>query len=108
VGRICAELVYGYNRHPSWENGEGCYHADELIALESVVPGITSVPTDVIDEDGGHPAKAGPCAKTAGLEPFQRLRTKLDGCMTGSGLAKDRAAEALTKVMIPAALDYPA
>ena len=35
-----------------------------------------------------------------------RLRTKLDGCLTGSQLAKDRAAEALTKVMIPAALDY--
>ncbi len=22
VGRICAELVYGYNRHPSWDNPE--------------------------------------------------------------------------------------
>jgi len=109
VGRICAGLVFGYNRHPSWEtDAEGCYHEDELIALESVIPGITSVPTDVIGEDGSHPAKAGPCAKAVGLEPFQRLRTKMDGCLTGSGLAKDRAAEALTKVMIPAALDYPA
>jgi hypothetical protein len=42
-----------------------------------------------------------------GLEPFTRLRTKLDGCLTGARLAKDRAAEALTKVMIPEALDYP-
>ena len=42
-----------------------------------------------------------------GLEPFQRLRRKLDGCLTGSQLARDRAAEALTKVMIPEALDYP-
>jgi len=101
--------VFGYNRHPSWENdGEGCYHEDELIALESVIPGITSVPTDVLGADGSHPMKAGPCASSAGLEPFQRLRTKMDGCLTGSGLAKDRAAEALTKVMIPAALDYPA
>ena len=108
VGRICAELVFGYNRHPSWDDGEACYQADELIALESVIPGITSVPTDVIDENGRHPAKAGPCAKAPGLEPFQRLRTKLDGCLTGCGLARDRAAEALTKVMIPAALDYPA
>jgi hypothetical protein len=108
VGRICAELVFGYNRHPAWDDAEACYKADELIALESVIPGITSVPTDVVDEDGGHPLKAGPCAKVPGLEPFQRLRTKLDGCLTGSGLAKDRAAEALTKVMIPAALDYPA
>jgi len=37
-----------------------------------------------------------------------RLRLKLDGCLTGVRLAKDRAAEALTKVMIPEALDYPA
>jgi len=28
-----------------------------------------------------------------------RLRAKLDCCLTGSRLAKDRAAEALTKVM---------
>ena len=39
---------------------------------------------------------------------IERMRAKLDGCLTGSQLAKDRAAEALTKVMIPAALDYPA
>jgi hypothetical protein len=43
-----------------------------------------------------------------GLEPFVRLRAKLDACLTGARLAKDRAAEALTKVMIPEALDYPA
>ena len=43
----------------------------------------------------------------AGLEDFVRLRAKLDGCLTGVRLAKDRAAEALTKVMIPEALDYP-
>ena len=23
VGRICAELVFGYNRHPAWDS-EGC------------------------------------------------------------------------------------
>jgi len=110
VGRICAELVYGYNRHPAWdeEGYRSCYHEDELIALESIIPGLASVAVDVIASDGSHPAKAGPCAKTEGLEPFARLRTKLDGCLTGSQLAKDRAAEALTKVMIPAALDYPA
>jgi hypothetical protein len=43
----------------------------------------------------------------AGLETFTRLRSKLDGCLTGSRLAKDRAAEALTKVMTREALDYP-
>jgi hypothetical protein len=41
------------------------------------------------------------------LEQFARLRAGLDGCLTGSLLAKDRAAEALTKVMIPEAASYP-
>jgi hypothetical protein len=36
------------------------------------------------------------------------LHTKLDGCLTGARLAKDRAAEAISKIMIPEALDYPA
>ena len=43
----------------------------------------------------------------AGLEEFIHLRAKLDGCLTGCRLAKDRAAEALTKVMTREALDYP-
>ena len=42
-----------------------------------------------------------------GMDDFQRLRAKLDGCLTGSRLAKDRAAEALKRVRIPDALDYP-
>ena len=63
---------------------------------------------DVIEKGGAHPHKAGPCARFDGLEQFSRLRVHLDGCLTGSQLAKDRAAEALTKVMIPEALDYPA
>jgi hypothetical protein len=110
VGRICAELVYGYNAHPAWdnENHAGCFGSDELVSLESIMPGIGSVALDVIGEDGSHPAKAGPCVRFDGYEQFSRLRMKLDGCLTGSQLAKDRAAESLTKVMIPAALDYPA
>ena len=35
------------------------------------------------------------------------LRSALDTALFGSGLAKDRAANALTTVMIPEALDYP-
>jgi hypothetical protein len=31
----------------------------------------------------------------------------LDGCLSGAQLAKDRLAEAISKVMIPEALDYP-
>jgi hypothetical protein len=36
------------------------------------------------------------------------LRQRLDICLTGARLAKDRAAMAVAKVMIPEALDYPA
>jgi hypothetical protein len=109
VGRICAELVYGYNRHPAWdaEDYEGCYGEDELVAIEGMVPGMTGFATDVVKSDGSHPFKAGPCAQFAGFEDFAQMRGKLDGCLTGAMLAKDRAARALTKVMIPAALDYP-
>jgi alkylation response protein AidB-like acyl-CoA dehydrogenase len=112
VGRTCAELVFGYNRHPAWDT-EGCatcYQSSDLDALESLIPGISSLArgyTDVIEEDGSHTPKAGPCVRFEGLDQFARLRVRMDGCLTGSQLAKDRAAEALTKVMIPEALDYP-
>jgi alkylation response protein AidB-like acyl-CoA dehydrogenase len=113
VGRICAELVFGYNRHPAWDD-EGCaqcYQSEDLMAMEALVPGSSSVArgyTDVIESDGSHPIKAGPCVSFHGLDQFARLRVRVDGCLTGSQMAKDRAAEALTKVMIPEALDYPA
>ena len=110
VGRICAELVFGYNRHPSWDDEAypGCFPADELISLEALIPGVSSTVTDYRNADGSHPPKAGPCVRFDGYEQFVRLRSKLDGCLTGSQLAKDRAAESLVRVMIPAALDYPA
>ena len=109
AGRICAELVFGYNRHPAWdqEGYKGCFHTDELDELEGLIPGISACAFDVVGEDGSHPLKAGPCASCRGLEPFQRIRAKLDGCLTGAQLAKDRAAEAISKVMIPETLDYP-
>jgi hypothetical protein len=110
VGRICAELVFGYRQHPAWDQAgsEACYQAEELVALEGIIPGLGSAAVDVIGADGSHPAKAGPCVRFEGYEQFVRLRAKLDGCLTGAQLAKDRAAESLTKVMIPEALDYPA
>jgi len=112
VGRITAELVFGYRRHPAWDEAgcSACYQQDELEALEDVIPGISSTApayADVIGRDGSHPVKAGPCARTDGLEPFMRMRTKMDGCLTGARLAKDRAAESLKSVMIPEALGYP-
>jgi alkylation response protein AidB-like acyl-CoA dehydrogenase len=112
VGRVCAELVFGYNRHPAWDDPAcaACYAADDLDVLENFMPGIASSArayTDVTEEGQPHPTKAGPCVRFDGVEAFTRLRVKLDGCLTGARLAKDRAAEALTKVMIPEALDYP-
>jgi alkylation response protein AidB-like acyl-CoA dehydrogenase len=111
VGRICAEIVFGFNRHPAWdeEGYKSCYVADDLDSLEGLIPGIAACATEVIGADGSHPAKAGPCASCRGnAAQFQALRTKLDTCLTGARLAKDRAAEAISKVMIPEALDYPA
>jgi alkylation response protein AidB-like acyl-CoA dehydrogenase len=112
VGRVCAELVYGYNRHPAWDSPDcaECFNSEELDALEAVMPGIgvgARASSDVIEAEGEHPAKAGPCVRFPGMNAFVRLRVKLDGCLSGARLAKDRAAEAVSKVMIPEALDYP-
>ena len=112
VGRICAELVFAYNRHPAWtpETCAACYLSDDLEKLEAIIPGIAGSAraySDVTETGKDHPAKAGPCVCLEGMEDFIKMRTRLDGCLTGARLAKDRAAEALTKVMIPEALDYP-
>jgi len=112
VGRICAEIVHGYNRHPAWDESSchACFCAEELTMLEGLIPGIDGSAraySDVTEAGEEHPFKAGPCVRFAGLEDFVHLRAKLDGCLTGCRLAKDRAAEALTKVMIREALDYP-
>jgi alkylation response protein AidB-like acyl-CoA dehydrogenase len=113
VGRITAELVHGYNRHPAWDEASchACYGAEELTALEGIIPGIDALArgfSDVAEAGQSHPLKAGPCVKADGLETFVALRAKLDTCLTGCRLAKDRAAEALTHVMTREALDYPA
>ena len=113
VGRIAAEIVHGYNRHPAWDDARchACYDAEELTTLEGIIPGIDASAraySDVTEPGKPHPRKAGPCVKCGGLEAFLRLRAKLDTCLTGCRLAKDRAAEALTTVMTREALDYPA
>jgi len=47
--------------------------------------------------------------RPASDEPgYETLRARLDASLAGALLAKDRAADALTRVMIPEALDYPA
>jgi alkylation response protein AidB-like acyl-CoA dehydrogenase len=110
VSRICAELVFGYNEHPAWDKRgcSTCFSAAELDELEETMPGIAAMAVDVVGVDGRHPMKAGPCANCAGTGDFLRLQNKLCSCLSGSRLAKDRAAEIVSKVMIPEALDYPA
>ena len=77
VGRVCAELVYGYNRHPAWDT-EGCapcYQADDLECMEALIPGIASLArgyTDVIENSRRSREKAGPCVRFHGLEQFAR------------------------------------
>ena len=110
AARICAELVFGYNRHPAWdeEGAHGCFLQEEIDELEGFIPGIAACTVDIIGDDGSHPKKAGPCAKCNGAETFRALHSKLDTCLTGARLAKDRAADAVSKLMIPEVLDYPA
>jgi hypothetical protein len=110
VARICAELVFGYNRHPSWDEAgaRGCFLQDEIDELEGFIPGISACTVDILGTDGSHPQKAGPCAKCAGADTFLALHNKLDTCLTGARLAKDRAADSVSKLMIPEVLDYPA
>ena len=110
VSRLCGELVFGYNAHPAWQDAEhrNCFLASELEDYEITMPGITSIAVDVLGQNGSHPDKAGPCAGCAGSGEFLRLQSKLTMCLSGSRLAKDRAADTVSKVMIPAALDYPA
>ena len=110
VARICADLVFGYNRHPSWDDASasGCFLQDEIDELEGFIPGISACTVDVLGTDGSHPQKAGPCPKCAGADTFLALHNKLDTCLTGARLAKDRAADSISKLMIPEVLDYPA
>jgi len=110
ASRICGELVFGYNQHPSWDDEahKACFLASELEFFEETMPGISVMAVDVLAEDGSHPSKAGPCAGCAGSSEFLRLQNKLTACLSGFRLAKDRAADTVSKVMIPEALDYPA
>ena len=94
VGRICAELVYGYSRNPDW-----CRDA-----VNSCCQGEgNNIRCDI----PGGAASDEACIPPA-LQTFMQLRQLLDICLTGARLAKDRAALAAGKVMIPEALDYPA
>ncbi|MCS6954344.1 MAG: acyl-CoA dehydrogenase family protein [Bryobacteraceae bacterium] len=101
VGRICSQLLFGYKAHPAWQPDarETCT-GEELLEMESSIPGMAEIAATA------QPPKAGPCARFEGLEPFVRLRNRLDACLTGAHLAKDRAAESLKRVVIPETPDY--
>ena len=55
----------------------------------------------------GANSTADSCPAASSLQTFTGLRSRLDATVFGFGLAKDRAANALSTVMIPEALDYP-
>lgn len=99
AGRICAEIVFGSLRHPAWDtDSQVCYRAQELELLDEYVPGLASTAraySDVIEADGSHRDKAGPCVRFDGFEQFVQLRSKLDGCLAGGYIAKLRAADML-------------
>ncbi|HEY3706725.1 MAG TPA: acyl-CoA dehydrogenase family protein [Terracidiphilus sp.] len=109
VNRICAELIFGYKKHPSWNDAACslCFSADDLEEFEQTMPGITAMVLDVLKTDGSHPDKAGPCASCIGETDFLQMQSKLTRCLSGARLAKDRAAETVSRVTIPEALDYP-
>jgi hypothetical protein len=83
-----------------------CFTGEELDAMECIMPGMSGYRKDAVEADGSHSPKAGPCPSES-LQTFKLLRHRLDICLTGSRLAKDRAAVAVTRVVIPEALDYP-
>ena len=82
VGRICAELAYGYHGHPGWddEEHENCFEGEQLDALDAIMPGIASYGRgfgNTIEKDGTHIDKAGPCAKSC-RSGFVKLRARLE------------------------------
>lgn len=97
ASRICAELVYGYRGHTAAEGAAPgtCCKPGRLEAAESIAC-------------GGNPVQhTGQCVAFDGMDEFVQLRNLVEGSLVGSRLAKDRAADAVTRVMIPEALDYP-
>jgi len=102
AGAACAELVFGYRKHLTWDAAgcAACYSSDELDDLEGVIPGFASgarTSVDVIESDGSHPVKRGPCVTFSGVEAFLQLRDRLDGCLSGARLAKERAAATIAR-----------
>ncbi len=112
VGRIAAELVFGYRQQPDGSDAACCVSdAEKLGGGRASMPiAAGSAPGVGQDTDQCPPlsSDASPSARFPDLDPFISLRVKLDACLAGSRAAKDRAGEALKVVMVREALDYPA
>ena len=59
------------------------------------------------NEPTAEPGARPECSGREDLKEFRELKAKVDMCMAGARMAKDRAGNALAGVMIPEALDYP-
>ena len=97
--------------HPAWDDRrlQACFSAGELEEFEETMPGISAFAIDVIARRR-QPSAEG---RTVRRMRWRRAtscacRTSSPRCLSGSRLAKDRAADTVSKVMIPEALDYPA
>ncbi len=104
TGTACAEIVFGFRRHLTWdaEGCASCYDGEAVDDVEAMIPGIAAgirMNADVVESDGSHRTKRGPCVRFEDLEGFTTLRNKLDGCLTGARLAKERAAAAIENSM---------
>ena len=102
AGQTCAELVFGTRHHPKWDvSCEECMDAGEVDSLDAVMHGFSygaRTSGDVLESDGSHPEKAGPCVQLGKLAGFLSRRKKLDGCLSGSWLARQRAVQSLQEL----------
>ena len=111
VGRICAELVYGYNRHPAWdeEARQACYERRRARRARGDHPGPRRRGRGTRRDRGRAPPGQG-----RALRLVQGPRPTSGSCgsrwtAASPARASPRTARPrrLTKVMIPEALDYP-
>ena len=110
VGRICAELVFGYNRHPAWddEGYKGCYQ-QRRIGLAGRLDSGHCVVCDRCCGCRRKPSREGgtvrfvPGSGRISAAAFQ-VGWLPDRRTIGEGSARRGH---LAKVMIPEALDYP-
>ena len=74
---------HSYNRHPAWDGTscQSCYQAEELDALEGIIPGIARLG---LIRTSLKPAntRGRPGVKAIGRKPFAPAR-RLDDCLTG-------------------------